>query len=464
MVEKNKRYKITITDVASDGNGVGTVDGFTVFVPMTVTGDRAEVLIVKVLAHYAVGRMMELTVPSALRTEPICPVYKRCGGCHLQHIEYTAQLDIKRGFIDSAMQRIGGFKELHCDEVIGMDKPERYRNKCIFPIGRNKNGDVISGFYAKRSHDIIEVDDCLAGEAVNGRIVDAVKEYMAESGATVYDENQHKGLVRRVFLRSARSTGEIMVVISVNGKDIPNSEMLVKKIRAVSDRVVSVFININEKKNNAVLGEKNKLIYGKSVITDTLCGIKFEISPHSFYQINPYMTEKLYGKALEYAQLSDNDRVLDVYCGIGTISLAAAKKAGAVTGIEIVPQAVEDAKKNAAANGIENARFFADSAENAVPRLIENGERPDVVILDPPRKGSDEATLKAIASAEPKRIVYVSCNVSTLARDAKFLAECGYSPEKCVGVDMFPHTSHIETVMLLTRKNGQSSSGRKNEI
>lgn len=451
MVEKNKRYEIEITGVSSDGNGVGTVDGFTVFVPMTVTGDICDVLIVKVLTRYAIGRLMGLNTPSNLRTEPVCGVFKRCGGCHLQHIKYDAQLEIKRGFIESAMQRIGGFKDFKCDEILGMDTPERYRNKCVFPIGTDKNGEVVSGFYARRSHEIIPVCDCMAGDAINGKIVDAIKAYMGENRLSVYDEISHKGLVRRVFIRNARSTGEIMVVLSVNGRSIPNPEKLVEKLRVVSDKIVSVFVNINEKKNNSVLGEKNKLIYGKSIIEDELCGIRFEISPHSFYQINPQMTEKLYGKALEYANITRSDSVLDVYCGIGTISLAAAKTAGAVTGIEIVEQAVEDAKKNAAANGIENVQFFADSAENAVPMLIENGMTPDVVILDPPRKGSDEATLKAICSASPKRIVYVSCNASTLARDAKFLAEFGYAPEKCTGVDMFPHTSHVETVVLMSR-------------
>lgn len=451
MVEKNAHYKIEITGVSSDGNGIGTVDGFTVFVPMSVTGDIVEIVVVKVLSRYAIGRVLKIITPSHMRTEPVCPVYKRCGGCHLQHIDYNSQLDIKKGFIVSAMERIGGFKGIVCDDVIGMDTPERYRNKCIFPIGLGKNGEVQSGFYAKRSHEIIPVDDCMVGSEINCKIVDAVKEYMAEANVTVYDEEKHKGLVRRVFIRDGKVSGEIMVVISINGKTLPSVEILVEKLREVSEKIVSIYININESRGNSVLGLENKLIYGKSVITDTLCGIEFEISPHSFYQINPVMTEKLYGKALEFAEITENDNVLDVYCGIGTISLAAAKKAKVVTGVEIVEQAIEDAKKNAKNNDITNAKFFADSAENAVPKLISEGLKPDIVILDPPRKGSDEATLKAIASAEPKRIVYVSCNVATLARDAKFLSELGYTPTRCIGVDMFPHTSHIEAVCSLER-------------
>lgn len=451
MVEKNKHYDIEITGVSSDGNGVCKVDGFTVFVPMTVTGDKGEIVLVKVLSKYAIGRMLDITTPSPIRQDPKCPVFKRCGGCHLQHIKYENQLEIKGGFIEDAMQRIGGFENLKCDEVIGMENPYRYRNKCIFPIGTDRNGEIVSGFYASRSHDIIAIDDCMAGVLENELIVKAVKEYMAETGVMPYNEENHTGLVRRVFIRDGRANGEIMVVVSVNGKNIPQKEKLVSKLTAVSDKIVSIYININETRTNNVLGMENKLIYGKAEIEDTLLGIKFKISPHSFYQINPYMTEKLYGKALEYANITDKDNVLDVYCGIGTISLAAAKSAKHVTGIEIVEQAIRDAKSNAKNNGITNADFFADSAENAVPKLIEGGMKPDVVILDPPRKGSDEATLRAIAKAQPKRIVYVSCNASTLARDAKYLSSLGYIPAAVTGVDMFPNTCHVETVVLLSQ-------------
>lgn len=451
MVEKNKNYTIEITDISSDGNGVGAIDGFAVFVPLTAIGDKAEIVIVKVLSHYAVGRMLRLIRKSPDRKEPDCPVFRRCGGCQLQHIDYQAQLRIKKSFIEQAFRRIGGFDGFECDEIMGMDEPYRYRNKCIFPVGRDKNGNIVSGFYARRSHDIIEVDDCVAGAEINKQIKDALIDYMEESGISVYDEISHTGIVRRIFIREAESSGEIMVVVSVNGDMLPRRERFIKRLRKISDKIVSVYININKKKTNNVLGEENRLIYGKRTITDTLCGISFDISPHSFYQVNPKMTEKLYGKALEYAGIKENDTVLDVYCGIGTISLAAAKYANKVTGVEIVEQAVIDAKKNADSNGITNAEFFAESAETAVPRLIEKGMRPDVVILDPPRKGSDEATLNAIVTAAPKRIVYVSCGVSTLARDAAYLSQFGYMPVKCTGVDMFPHTSHVECVVLLSK-------------
>lgn len=446
MIEKNIHCIIEITAVSSDGNGIGKIDGFTVFVPMTVTGDVLEIVIVKVLSNYAIGRMLNIITPSPIRQDPKCPVYKRCGGCHFQHIKYKNQLEIKRGFIEDAMQRIGGFSDLKCDEVIGMDVPYRYRNKCIFPIGTDKNGETICGFYARRSHDIIPVNDCMAGITENEKITNAVKIYMSEVGALPYSEETHSGLIRRVFIRDGRNSGEIMVVVSVNGKDIPQKDRLVSRLLDVSDKIVSIYININETRTNNVLGEKNKLVFGKAEITDTLLGIEFKISPHSFYQINPYMTEKLYGKALEYADIKNTDNVLDVYCGIGTISLAAAKSAKQVTGIEIVQQAVADAKSNAENNNIANAQFFADSAENAVPKLINDGARPDIVILDPPRKGSDTSTLGAISKANPKRIIYVSCNASTLARDAKFLNSLGYRPTVVTGVDMFPNTNHIEVV------------------
>ncbi len=452
MIEKNKRYTIEITSMSSDGSGVGNIDGFTVFVPMTAAGDIAEIIIVKILSRYAIGRLMTLTVSSPDRIEPFCPVFKRCGGCHLQHIRYSAQLEAKRDFIESAFRRIGGFDDFVCGDMIGMDEPYRYRNKCIFPIGQDGNGEPAAGFYARRSHDIIPVKDCCVCSETSSAIKDAVMEYIKENNVPVYNETAHTGLIRRVFIRTAAATGHIMTVISVNGENIPKRERLIKKLRAVSENIVSVYININKARNNSVLGEKNKLIYGTSEIEDLLCGLRFKISPHSFYQVNPFMTEKLYDRALEYAQITENDTVLDIYCGIGTISLAAAASAKRVIGIEIVEQAVTDARRNAENNGVTNAEFFAESADTAVPRLIQNGMRPDIVILDPPRKGSDEKTLSAILKAEPKRIVYVSCNVSTLARDAAFLAEQGYYPIKCTGADMFPHTCHVETVVLLSHQ------------
>ena len=333
-----------------------------------------------------------------------------------------------------------------------MDVPERYRNKMVFPVG-NVQGKNVCGFYAMRSHDIIPLDDCSLGDEINREINDAVIDYMNENNVSAYDEKSHKGIVRRVFTRKSFSANEIMVVVSVNAKSLPKREKLISKLRKVSDRIVSIVLNINTKRNNLVLTEKNVILWGKDRISDTLCGVKFDISPQSFFQINPVQTEKLYSKALEYADIDENTSVMDIYCGIGTISLCAAKNAKSVVGVEIVERAIEDAKENAVKNGIENAIFYADSAENIVPKLIEKGERPDVVILDPPRKGSDESTLTAIIKAQPKRVVYVSCNPATLARDARFLNDNGYTITATTAFDLFPHTSHVETVVLMSRKD-----------
>ncbi len=447
-VEKNKVYELEISAVSSDGNGIGHIDGYTVFVPQTVDGDIIECLIVKVRTKFAYGKAINILKPSAYRQEPLCSVFNRCGGCQLMHIRYEYQKDIKRQFVNNAMQRIGGFSGFEVDGIDTLKEPLRYRNKMVFPIGRDKNDNIVSGFYAQRSHSIIPVEDCMMGDSINGDILKAIKEYMSECNVSVYDEEKHKGAIRRVFIRISHSSGEIMVVISANDNALPQKDILIEKLLKVSDRIVSIILNINKDKTNLVLGDRNITLYGKSCIKDTLLGTEFEISPHSFYQINPVMTQRLYQKALEYAQITDTDIVMDVYCGIGTISLCAAREAKEVVGVEIVKEAIENAKENAKNNKITNAQFFADSAENIVPKLIDSGLKPDIVMLDPPRKGSDEKTLSAIISSKPKRIVYVSCNPSTLARDARFLCDRGYHLEKAMCYDLFPNTMHIESVAL----------------
>ena len=449
--KKNEEYTVEITAVSSDGNGICRIDGYTVFVPQTVTGDVARILIVKANKGYGYGKLLEVLKPSPDRTEPVCKFYKRCGGCQLMHMNYACQLDVKRDIIESAMQRIGGFDGFSLSDMCGMDEPYRYRNKMIFPIGEDKNGEVVCGFYAQRSHDIMPLDDCLTGGEFNAQVLTAVKSYMRENNVIAYDEKSHSGLIRRVFTRVSHKYGSIMVVISANGKSLPNKDDLIARLRKVSDKITGIILNINTKKTNLVLGDEIITLWGNDTITDNLLGLDFEISPHSFYQINPVMTEKLYSKALEYASLTGSENVMDIYCGIGTISLCASKQAKHVTGVEIVEKAIEDARKNAKANGINNATFYASSAEDIVPELIEKGERPDVVILDPPRKGSDEKTLSAIIEAQPKRIVYVSCNPATLARDARFLSDNGYSIDSASGFDLFPNTVHVETVALFSK-------------
>lgn len=425
MLEKNKEYTTKITSVSSDGNGVGHIDGFTVFVPCTAAGDTVKIALEKVKSRFGEGRLLEIIEPSADRTEPGCSAFGRCGGCQLRHMNYEAELCEKRGIIENAMQRIGGFSGFKLENITGMDAPCRYRNKMIFHV----NSDLC-GFFAVKSHEIIPLDDCEIGFEENKNIVAAIKGFLPQSGLT------------QIFMRKAFKTGEIMVVLSAK-KKIENTGKIVERLHGADKNIAGIIADINGKK---------ELLWGKDKIEDILCGVKFKISADSFFQVNPLQTEKLYSKALEYADLTGSETVMDIYCGIGTISLCAAKRSKKIIGIEIVERAVLDARENAEYNGIDNAEFYAGSAENIVPRLINNGERPEVVILDPPRSGSDERTLGAIVNAAPKRIVYVSCNPATLARDARFLADNGYEIIHAEGFDLFPRTMHVETAVQLSQR------------
>ena len=449
-IAENKEYTITIDAVSSDGNGVGHIDGFAVFVPMTVTGDTARIIITKLKKHYAYGKALEIIEPSPRRANTECPHYENCGGCQLRHIRYDCQLEIKKEIIENAMRRIGGFEGFCLDGITGMESPVRYRNKTVFQIGED-SGEVLCGFYTQQSHHITPVEDCLIGSELNSQINKVVINYMNVCNIAPYNERTHKGVIRRIFTRKSFSTGEIMVVISVNSNRLTRTENLIKGLRSITDKITSIILNVNTKRNTSLLGQRNITLWGKNSIRDTLCGIEFEISPESFFQVNPLQTEKLYSKAIEYAGIDKNMTVMDIYCGIGTISLCAAKKAGKVIGIEIVERAIEDAKQNAERNSISNAEFYADSAENIVPKLLAKGLKPNVIILDPPRKGSDETTLGSIINARPERIVYVSCDSATLARDARLIADNGYRITKAHGFDLFPHTIHAETVVLFER-------------
>lgn len=451
-VEKNKEYEFKIESVTSEGMGVSHIDGFCVFIAGCVDGDVVNALVLKVKTGYAYAKVTKILTPSPYRVDTPCPAFSKCGGCQLMHINYEKQLLIKKEIIENALKRIGKI-DVPVSQMIGADSPFRYRNKMIFPIGINKNGKKICGFYRERSHDIVELDDCLLGDEIISKIIDAVMSFIEKYKITVYNEEQHKGIVRRLFFRKGFKTGEIMVVLSINAKTLPHYAELADNISKISDNIKSVILNFNTKKTNAVLGETNAVIFGTETICDYLLGMRYEISPHSFFQINPYQTEKLYNKALELAQISKNDSVMDLYCGIGTISLSAAKKAKSVIGVEIVEQAILDARKNAEENNIKNVTFYAKDASEIVPQLIDNGESPDIVILDPPRKGSDEKTLGAVVKANPKRIVYVSCNPATLARDLRFLEDNGYETKTVCGVDMFSQTMHVECCLLLCRKD-----------
>ena len=451
-VEKNKQYTVNIESVTSEGMGVCHINGFCVFVPMTVEGDIADILIVKVKSGYAYGKCIRLSEKSEYRREPLCPVFGKCGGCQLMHIKYEKQLEIKKEIIENALKRIGSI-DLKVSKMIGADEEYRYRNKMIFPCGNDKNGNNICGFYRERSHDIIPLDDCLLGDEINSKIIQTVLSFMKSFGISAYDEKSHSGVVRRIFVRKGTFSGDVMVVLSVNSNKFGHADEFVDCITSLSEKIKSVIINHNTKATNVVLGERNTLLYGTETINDTLCTMEYEISPNSFYQINPAQTEKLYNTAIELADIKKTDIVADLYCGIGTISLCAAANAKSVVGIEIVEQAVINARKNAEANGVDNVSFLSGQAEKIFPRLVSDGMRPNVVILDPPRKGSDEVTLSAVAEAAPDRIVYGSCNPATLARDAAFLRRFGYKLAAAVGVDMFPQTVHVETVCLMSRKD-----------
>ena len=450
-MKKNDKLILDITDITNEGMGVGHADGMAVFVPFTAVGDQIEALIVKVKSSYAYGKCLNIIKSSENRTEPFCPAFKKCGGCQLMHMTYSAQLDAKKKFIYDALTRLGGQdKNLQID-MIGASDVRAYRNKMVYPIGEDKDGNTVCGFYAQRSHSIVSLDACALGMGDDSVIIKAVLEFMKKYKVKPYNEEKHKGSIRRIFIRRGRYSGETMVVISANSKTLPKEDELTEILKEADKTITSVILNINEKRTNLVLGDSNRVLFGKPYITDTLCGNVYEISPHSFFQVNPVQTENLYEKAIEYAEISDTDTVFDIYCGIGTISLAAAKYAKKVIGVEIVEEAIKNAKQNAVANGVTNAEFYAGSAEELVPKLVESGETPDIVILDPPRKGSDGITLGTIMSAKPKRIVYVSCNPSTLARDIKILNQGGYNLEKVTGVDMFANSVHVESVVLLER-------------
>ena len=449
---KNDIVTLEIVDCGTDGEGIGKADGFTVFVKDAVIGDTVKAKIMKAKKNYGYGRLMEILKPSPYRVEPVCPSARQCGGCQLQAVSYEEQKVFKEKKLRGHLERIGGFHDLPMEPLIGMDEPYHYRNKAQFPVGRNKEGRIITGFYAGRTHAIIENRDCTLGIPQNKDVLDRVIAHMEKYNIAPYDEMTGRGLVRHIFVRYGFFTGEIMVCLIINGQELPHQKELIEKLCEMPG-MTSISLNINKKRNNVILGDKVKTIWGQEFITDKIGDISYEISPLSFFQVNPKQTWKLYSKALEYADLHGEETVWDLYCGIGTISLFLAQKARFVRGVEIVPAAIEDAKRNAKINNIENVEFFVGKAEEVLPREYEkNGVYADVIVVDPPRKGCDEMLLKTILKMQPKRVVYVSCDSATLARDLRFLCDNGYELKKVCGVDQFPQTVHVETVVLLGRK------------
>ena len=471
---KNDCVELTIEDIGVSGEGIGKVDGYTLFVKDTVIGDVVRVKIMKAKKNYGYARLMDIIKPSKDRVEPACPIARQCGGCQIQAMNYNAQLKYKQKLVKDNLLRIGGLTEgadYEMCEILGMDTPFRYRNKAQYPVGEDKDGNIVMGFYAGHTHSIIACpdDDCMLGHSDNTFILNAVKEWMKEYRVRAYNENIHKGTVRHVLIRTGYHTDEVMVCL-VTKKMLRKeaADGLVKAIQKLKLNVASLVVNINKEDTNVILGKECITLYGRPYIEDYIGDIKFQISPLSFYQVNPKQTEVLYNKALEFAGLKGNESVWDMYCGIGTISLFLAKKAGKVYGVEIVPQAIEDAKNNAKINNIDNAEFFVGKAEEVVPAFYKKQTgvqsdndstdskeydmtRPDVVVVDPPRKGCDKKLLDTIVSMTPDRIVYVSCDSATLARDLKLLVECGYKVEKVQPVDQFGNTVHVETVCLLSK-------------
>ena len=493
-MKKNDIFELKITDMGVDGEGIGHFDGMTFFVKDALIGDLIRARAMKLKKNYGYARVEEVVTPSAFRIEPKCPHHRRCGGCQIQALSYEKQLEFKQEKVRGNLIRIGGFSAEEIDAkilpVVGMEMPFRYRNKAQFPVGTDKEGNLVTGFYAARTHSIIPVDDCLLGVEENAPILETVKEWMIANNVSAYDETTGKGLLRHVLIRFGFTTKEIMVCLIINGRTLPAQADLISRLEKMGG-MTSISININTKNTNVILGDATECIWGQAYITDyihlrdteeSLVGaenefalsetaVAYRISPQSFYQVNPVQTEKLYSTALDYAELTGEEYVWDLYCGIGTISLFLAQKAKKVYGVEIVPQAIEDAKSNAKLNGIENAEFLVGKAEEVLPGFYENLKRdmeegkasndagemltPDVIVVDPPRKGCDGACLETMLKMQPKRIVYVSCDSATLARDLRILCDGGYELEKVRAVDQFPHTGHVETVCLLGNRNAK---------
>lgn len=461
-MKKNEVVSFVIEDMGVNGEGIGKVAGYPLFVKDTVIGDVAEVKVTKVKKNYGYGRLMRLISPSPKReTAGVCPVARQCGGCQIQEMKYAYQLEFKQEKVKNNLIRIGGIQRARLERILqpilGMAEPVRYRNKAQFPVGKDKNGEIVTGFYAGRTHCIVPIEDCMLGVEENAVILEQIKGFMKRYQIPPYEEERHEGLVRHVLIRKGFVTGEIMVCLVINGRQLPQKEKLVGLLKQIKG-MKSISLSINTEKTNVIMGNRIRTIWGSPTITDYIGTLQYRISPLSFYQVNPVQTERLYQTALDYAGLTGKEVVWDLYCGIGTISLFLAKKARQVYGVEIVPQAIEDAKENARINGIENATFYVGKAEEILPEYYRKHEgecgrkaQADVIVVDPPRKGCEESLLQTIADMAPERVVYVSCDSATLARDVKLLEERGYRLEKVQPVDQFPNSVHVECVALLVK-------------
>lgn len=447
-VQKNDIIDIVFEDLTHEGSGVAKIDGYPLFIPNGLPGEKATVKVIKTNKNYGFGRLLEIKERSPYRVEAPCLIYKECGGCQLQHLSYEGQLKTKHKHVKDVLERIGKIKTI-VHPTLGMENPWRYRNKSQVPIGEQEGG-LIGGFYQQRSHKIINMEQCLIQQEENDYVVNTVKDICSKYGVRAYDEAHHKGDLRHIMVRRGLVTKEIMIVLISRTQDIPNRKAIVDEIVQKVPNIKSIIHNVNNKKTNVIMGDATRVLWGEETITDYIGDVKFAISARSFYQVNPEQTKVLYEKALEYAALSGEEKVIDAYCGIGTISLFLAKKASKVFGVEIVPQAIEDARNNAVLNDIHNVDFAVGKAEVVIPNWYKEGNEADVLVVDPPRKGCDEALLQTILDMKPKKVVYVSCNPATLARDLRILEDGGYKTEEVQPVDMFPQTMHVEAVARLT--------------
>ena len=448
-IKKNDIFETEILDYTTEGSGVCKVNNFTVFVPNTAIGDRVEIRILKVLKSYAFGKIEKILSPSSSRTTPDCPVSEKCGGCTFRHITYESELKFKQKRVYDALTRIGGIDGSLIQDIVGSEKTDGYRNKVQLPVTKDKDGNIRLGFFAPKSHRVIPLDGCFLQSEAFSAPCRVFLEWANQYRITPYDEASHTGILRHLYLRYAEMTGELMVCIVANTDELRHEKDLVSMLVSSVPEITTIVLNSNKEKTNVITGKKCRTLYGNGYITDILCGLRFRISPLSFYQVNRTQAEKLYTIASEFASLKHDDFLLDLYCGTGTIGLSMADKADRLIGVEIIPQAIEDAKRNASENEIKNAEFICADASLAAKRLDERRLRPDCIILDPPRKGCERSLIETVAQMSPERIVYVSCDPATLARDVRVFSDLGFFVKKAVPVDMFPRTTHVETVCCL---------------
>ena len=450
MLEKNKIYEAVITDYTAEGQGVAHIEGCAVFIPNAIAGEKVTVRIEKAQKNWAAGKMVEILERSKHRINRVCPVAKLCGGCDFHHMDYAEETRLKAQRVRDCLNRIGG-ENLEEIPILAAPDCACYRNKAQYPVAVSK-GRVFAGFFKAGTHQVIENDRCGILPEQMDAVKDAVIDYVNRHGVSVYDEVAHTGLLRHIYVRRGVVSGEILVCLSINGRNIPKREALIARLKQI-EGFTTLVLTVNTKKGNAVLGDEYITLYGPGYIEDTLCGLRFRLSPRSFYQVNHHQAQRLYRAAIEQAEITKEDLVLDLYCGVGTITLCMAGAAGKVIGVEVIPQAVEDARDNAGRNGIENAEFFCGDAGEAALALEAKGIKPDVVVVDPPRKGLNADAIEAMARMSPRRIVYVSCDPATLARDVALLKEKGYAVKNAMACDLFPRCAHVETIVLLGRKD-----------